>query len=55
MVADLDLIAKIIRSKERFIVTAHLNADGDAVASQFGMARLLSLAGKEAILSLIHI
>jgi len=49
MVADLERIAKIIKSKERFVVSAHLNADGDAVASQLGIARLLTLAGKRAI------
>lgn len=49
MVADLEQIAQVIKSNKRFIVTAHLNADGDAIASQLGMARLLTLAGKKAI------
>lgn len=49
MVSDLEMISKVIRSKDRFVVTAHLNADGDAIASQLGMAHLLRLAGKDAI------
>ena len=49
MVADLETICRVIRSKNRFVVSAHMNADGDACASQLAMARLLRLVGKEAI------
>jgi phosphoesterase RecJ-like protein len=49
MLADLDTICRVIRSKSRFVVSAHMHFDGDAGASQLGIARLLRLAGKEAI------
>ena len=48
-VVDLQTIAQVIRSKDRFVVSAHAHADGDAAASQLGMARLLHRLGKEAI------
>jgi len=49
MVADLETICRVIRSKTRFIVSAHLHPDGDAVASQLSMVHLLRAAGKAAI------
>jgi len=49
MVADLETICRIIRSKNRFVVSAHMHFDGDGGASQLAMARLLRLAGKQAI------
>jgi bifunctional oligoribonuclease and PAP phosphatase NrnA len=46
---DLKTIAEIIKTKERFVVSAHMHADGDAAASQLGIARVLHQIGKEAI------
>jgi bifunctional oligoribonuclease and PAP phosphatase NrnA len=50
MVSDLKTISQVINSKKRFVVSAHLSPDGDAIASQLAMARLLTLMGKEAII-----
>ncbi|OQB37693.1 MAG: Bifunctional oligoribonuclease and PAP phosphatase NrnA [Candidatus Latescibacteria bacterium ADurb.Bin168] len=49
MATDLNAISRVIRSKNRFVVSAHMHFDGDAGASQLAMARLLRMAGKEAI------
>ncbi len=49
MVSDLETIRRVIESKSRFVVSAHLSPDGDAVASELSMAHLLRLAGKDAI------
>lgn len=46
---ELKAFSDAIRSRDRFVVSAHLSADGDAVASQLGMAHLLRLLGKDAI------
>lgn len=51
MVADLDTICRIIRSKNRFVVSAHMHFDGDGGASQLAIARLLRLGGKQAIVA----
>lgn len=49
MVADLETISRVIKSKNRFIVSAHMHFDGDGGASQLAIAHLLRLAGKEAV------
>jgi len=41
-------LLKKIRSGERFLVTSHVNPDGDAVGSSLGMARILRRIGKSA-------
>jgi len=41
-----DPIIKRIRSGQRFLVTSHLNPDGDAVGTSVGLARLLRRVGK---------
>ncbi len=41
-----DALIERIRSAQRFLITSHLNPDGDAVGTSIGMARLLRRLGK---------
>src|SRR6185295_18587810 len=43
-----DLLRKI-RQGNRFLLTSHVNPDGDAVGSELGLARILRLLGKGAV------
>ncbi|HVT57427.1 MAG TPA: bifunctional oligoribonuclease/PAP phosphatase NrnA [Thermoanaerobaculia bacterium] len=43
-----DLLRKI-RQSNRFLLTSHVNPDGDAIGSELGLARLLRLQGKGAV------
>jgi phosphoesterase RecJ-like protein len=48
MKAPEDLLKKI-RQGNRFLLTSHVNPDGDAVGSELGLARLLRRMGKGAV------
>ena len=41
-----EAIVDRIRSGQRFLITSHLNPDGDAVGTAVGLARLLRRTGK---------
>jgi phosphoesterase RecJ-like protein len=43
-----DLLRKI-RQGNRFLLTSHVNPDGDAIGSELGLARLLRSQGKGAV------
>ncbi|HXO20477.1 MAG TPA: bifunctional oligoribonuclease/PAP phosphatase NrnA [Thermoanaerobaculia bacterium] len=43
-----DLVRKI-RSGNRFLLTSHVSPDGDAIGSELGLARVLRLLGKGAV------
>ena len=43
-----DLLRKI-RQGNRFLLTSHVNPDGDAIGSELGLARLLRRLGKGAV------
>lgn len=45
-----DEVAQALRKHQRFLVTAHLNPDGDAVASVLGLGRILESLDKEVVL-----
>src|SRR6185295_6575263 len=48
MKAPEDLLRKI-RQGNRFLLTSHINPDGDAIGSELGLARLLRGLGKGAV------
>ncbi len=48
MKAPEDLLKKI-RQGNRFLLTSHINPDGDAIGSELGLARLLRRMGKGAV------
>ncbi len=48
MKAPEDLLRKI-RQGNRFLLTSHVNPDGDAIGSELGLARLLRRLGKSAV------
>lgn len=45
----IDRAAAVLRQGQRFVVTCHLNPDGDAIGSMLAAVHLLRDAGKEAI------
>jgi phosphoesterase RecJ-like protein len=45
--ADLDAVAKAIRSHDRFVITTHENPDGDALGSILAMKLALEQLGKD--------
>ena len=48
MKAPEDLLRKI-RQGNRFLLTSHINPDGDAIGSALGLARILRQLGKGAV------
>jgi bifunctional oligoribonuclease and PAP phosphatase NrnA len=48
----LERVASEIRSRERFLLTAHEGPDGDALGSLLGMHRLLTQLGKDSVMFL---
>jgi phosphoesterase RecJ-like protein len=52
MIHDLEkkaaLLSKLIDSGEKFLITAHVNLDGDAIGSALALARMLKKRGKKA-------
>ncbi|MEX2107327.1 MAG: bifunctional oligoribonuclease/PAP phosphatase NrnA [Solirubrobacterales bacterium] len=49
-VAGLERVADEIRSRDRFLLTAHEGPDGDALGSLLGMHRLLTQLGKDSVM-----
>jgi bifunctional oligoribonuclease and PAP phosphatase NrnA len=41
-------VADLLAAHQRFVLTAHVNPDGDALGSELALARYLALLGKEA-------
>lgn len=50
--ATIDAVAAEIRSRERFLLTAHEGPDGDALGSLLGMHRVLVQLGKDSVMFL---
>ncbi|MGN6797830.1 MAG: DHH family phosphoesterase [Gaiellaceae bacterium] len=50
--SDLQAVADVLRSQERFVVVAHENPDGDALGSLIGAALGLRALGKDAVMYL---
>jgi phosphoesterase RecJ-like protein len=48
--AGLEEVADELRSRERFLLTAHEGPDGDALGSLLGMQHLLSQLGKDSVM-----
>ncbi len=48
----IERVANEIRSRERFLLTAHEGPDGDALGSLLGMHRLLTQLGKDSVMFL---
>ena len=51
--ADLDAVVAAIRGHERFLVTTHENADGDALGSLLAMHLALERLGKDSVMYLL--
>jgi phosphoesterase RecJ-like protein len=49
-VAAIDRVAAELRSRERFLLTAHEGPDGDALGSLLGMHHLLTQLGKDSVM-----
>ncbi|MGA8746062.1 MAG: bifunctional oligoribonuclease/PAP phosphatase NrnA [Solirubrobacterales bacterium] len=47
---DIELVAGELRSRDRFLLTAHEGPDGDALGSMLGMHHLLSQLGKDSVM-----
>ncbi len=47
---DIELVAAELRSRERFLLTAHEGPDGDALGSLLGMHHLLTQLGKDSVM-----
>ncbi len=45
-----ELLLKKLRADQRFLLTSHVNPDGDAVGSSLGLARILRSLGKGAVI-----
>jgi bifunctional oligoribonuclease and PAP phosphatase NrnA len=50
--SDLDSVAAELRSRDRFLLTAHEGPDGDALGSLLGMHHLLTMLGKDSVMFL---
>ncbi len=48
--SDLETVAAELRSRERFLLTAHEGPDGDALGSLLGMHHLLTALGKDSVM-----
>jgi bifunctional oligoribonuclease and PAP phosphatase NrnA len=48
--AAIDQVAAALRSRERFLLTAHEGPDGDALGSLLGMHHLLTQLGKDSVM-----
>ncbi|MFH1837665.1 MAG: bifunctional oligoribonuclease/PAP phosphatase NrnA [Candidatus Omnitrophota bacterium] len=44
-------IAEILRTKNNFLITAHVNPEGDAIGSQLAMYHILKKMGKNAVIA----
>jgi len=52
LTSDLDTVAAELRSRDRFLLTAHEGPDGDALGSLLGMHHLLTMLGKDSVMFL---
>jgi phosphoesterase RecJ-like protein len=43
-------VAGLLRSKDNFLITAHVNPEGDSIGSQLSMFRILEKMGKKAVM-----
>jgi len=50
--SDLERVSSELRSRERFLLTAHEGPDGDALGSLLGMHQLLTQLGKDSVMFL---
>src|SRR4249919_1793049 len=50
--AGVEEVAAELRSRDRFLLTAHEGPDGDALGSLLGMHRLLDQLGKDSVMFL---
>ncbi len=50
--ADIERVGEELRSRERFLLTAHEGPDGDALGSLLGMHQLLTQLGKDSVMFL---
>jgi len=50
---DMNAVAKVLRSHDRFLVTSHENPDGDALGSLLAMHLALLELGKDSVMSLV--
>jgi phosphoesterase RecJ-like protein len=50
--SDLEQVAAELRSRDRFLLTAHEGPDGDALGSLLGMHQLLTQLGKDSVMFL---
>ncbi len=50
MSKELETIARIVRRGRRFVVTTHVNPDGDGIGAGLGLVRFLRERGKDAVL-----
>src|SRR3954449_4172470 len=50
--SDLETVAAELRSRDRFLLTAHEGPDGDALGSLLGMHHLLTALGKDSVMFL---
>ena len=48
--AEIEQVAAELRSRERFLLTAHEGPDGDALGSLLGMHNLLTQLGKDSVM-----
>lgn len=46
--ASISALLKLIRERDRFVITSHVRPDGDAIGSSLGLMHLLESMGKEA-------
>ena len=49
---DLQRVGAVLRSRDRFLLTAHEGPDGDALGSLLGMHKLLTQLGKDSVMFL---
>jgi phosphoesterase RecJ-like protein len=50
--SDLETVVAELRSRDRFLLTAHEGPDGDALGSLLGMHHLLTMLGKDSVMFL---
>ena len=50
MKVEIDRILSIINENDKFLITSHMDPDGDSIGSQLGLYRALTDAGKEAVI-----
>jgi bifunctional oligoribonuclease and PAP phosphatase NrnA len=50
LASDLETVAAELRSRDRFLLTAHEGPDGDALGSLLGMHHLLAALGKDSVM-----